>query len=400
MVPTTEAQLSDAVAAAAAGGHRCHVTGRATKTGYGRPVEADAILDLSGLSGIRDYQPDELVVRLGPGTPLAELEAALAEHGQCLAFEPPDLGPLYGEAAGQGSIGGAIACNLSGPRRPRFGAARDHLLGFAAVSGRGELFKAGGQVVKNVSGYDLPKLLAGSFGTLGCLAEVTLRVAGRPAGEATLVVGGCDEIRAVDLLNRLAGGPLEPTGLAYLPAVVAVHAPHPLTASAAVMRFEGPPGSVAARLLHLQAELAGEGALETLEGPASAELWAALRDVASLLPGGARQIWRVVLPPAAGGRVAAALDTALPGCQWLLDWGGGLLWLAIPPKPGAAAELVRAVAGRHGGRATLMRAALELRRTVPVFEPEEPALDALSLRVKRAFDPQGVLNPGRLRAEW
>lgn len=400
LTPASEPELVDAVAVAAAARQPCHVVGRGSKTGYGRPVEAGWILDLSPLAGIYDYQPDELVVRLGPGTPLAELDALLAAQNQCLAFEPPDLGPLYGEPAAAGSIGGAVACNLSGPRRPRFGAARDHLLGFTAVSGRGERFKAGGQVVKNVSGYDLPKLMAGSFGTLACFAELTLRVAGRPAGEATLVLLDLDEVTAVALLNRIAGGPLEPTGLAYLPAGVAIHGPHPLAAAATLLRFEGPPGSVAERLQQLESELAAEGTVETLEGPASAELWAALRDVAPLLPGETRQIWRLALPPAAGGRAAARLGAALPGSQCYLDWGGGLLWLALAPRADAAAPLVRALAAGLGGQATLVRAALDIRRAIAVFEPEAAPLAALSRRVKRAFDPDGLLNPGRLRPEW
>lgn len=394
--PRTPEDLAVVVEAACAAGTRLRLVAGGTKAGIGHAVDADAVLDLSGFAGIERYEPGEQVITLGPATPLAEVEAALAEKGQRLAFEPPDFGPLFGEAPGLGTLGGAIAANLSGPPRPRAGAARDHLLGVEAVTGRGEIFKAGGRVVKNVTGYDLPKLMAGSFGTLAAMTRVTLRVAGQAPATVTAALLDLDPAAAGRLMQRIAGSALEPVAIAYLPAEVAVRARHPLAAAAVLVRFDGPSVALDERLADLQTLVGAAAPVEALDGADSAETWEAIRDVGGLLPDGQRALWRLSVPPAAGCRVAAELAAAIPGLRWFADWAGGRLWLAVPPRADAGAGLIRPKAQAAGGHAVLLRAPAEVKAAVPAFEPPAAGLAALEARIRAAFDPAGILNPGIL----
>jgi glycolate oxidase FAD binding subunit len=393
--PQTEPQLRDAVASAVADGTTLELVGLGTKRGYGRPLQAAHLLDLSGLTGVRAYEAAELVLTAAAGTPLAEIETLLAEQNQMLAFEPPDLGPLLG-TAGAGTIGGTIACNIAGPRRIKSGAARDHFLGVAAVSGRGEVFKAGGKVVKNVTGYDLCKLLAGSFGTLAAMEEVTIKVVPAPAKVRTVVLFGLGLGEAAAILADALNSPYDVSGAAYLPASLAARSAvdHVRRAGTAVaaLRLEGTAVSVAARCKALCAKMSHLAALEELHTMNSSRLWREIRDVAPLLPDPAKAIWRVSVPPSAGKSVAAAGDG-----EYLLDWGGGLVWLATDPAgDGGAAAIRAAVKHAGGGHATLLRATPALRAAVPVFEPQAPELAALTARVKDGFDPKRLLNPGRM----
>ncbi|MFO1056013.1 MAG: glycolate oxidase subunit GlcE [Dongiaceae bacterium] len=404
--PADEAQLVELLRWAVAEETPLELAAGGSKRGFGRPVQAAHRLDLSAFAGIRDYQPAELVLTAGPATPLAELEAALAANRQMLAFEPGDWGPLLGGPAGAGTLGGALACALAGPRRIRAGAARDHFLGFRAVSGRGEAFKAGGKVVKNVTGYDLPKLLAGSFGTLAALTEVTVKVLPAPERTRTLLFFGLDDAAALAALGRALSGPFDVSGAAHLPAGIAdpLGIPH-LRPGAAVtaLRLEGHIPSVAARQAALAAELAGLAAGDELHGRNSAAFWKALGDGAPFAgapfagDGAEAILWRLSVPPAAGAATVAAIR--VPGARWYFDWGGGLIWLALPPaangpEDGHAAAVRGALAA--GGHATLLRGPAALRSAVPVFQPQPAPLAALSRRVKEAFDPRGILNPGRM----
>src|SRR5690242_11526942 len=210
-------ELCETVSEALAAEEPVEIVGGGSKRALGRPVQAAHTLDLSRLSGIRDYAPSELVLTAGAATPLAEIELALDDAGQMLAFEPPRWHALLG-GEGAPTLGGVLACNLAGPRRLKAGAARDHFLGFRAVSGRGESFKAGGKVVKNVTGYDLCKLMAGSYGTLAALEEVTVKVLPRPETAATVLFAGLDPAAAVRLMSAALGSPHEISGAAYLPA--------------------------------------------------------------------------------------------------------------------------------------------------------------------------------------
>ena len=391
--PGTPEQVAEAVRWAAGADTALEVLAAGSKRSFGRPVEAGHHLDLGAFTGIGLYEAEELVLAAGAATPLAEIEAALAEKLQRLEFEPPDLGPLLGGRAGRGTIGGAIACNLAGPRRIKAGAARDHVLGFHAVSGRGETFKSGGRVVKNVTGFDLSKLMAGSFGTLAVLSDVTVKVLPRPESVATLILADLDDGDAMAVMSEALSGPFNVSGAAHLPASVAEGG-----WAMTVLRLEGPAPSVEARAQGLAAVLNGFGAVKRLAGEASAVLWRRIADgVFFAEAGDVDQVWRLSLPPAAAAAVGGALLAELGG-RIYYDWGGGLMWLAIEPRPGAAHEAVRAALG-GAGHATLMRAAPEVRRTVQIFQPQPPPLAALSCRIKQGFDPKGILNPGRLVAD-
>ena len=395
--PRSLDELRDTVAAAVAGSTTLELVGAGTKRGFGRPVQAARVLDLSALTGVRAYEPAELVLTAAAGTPLAEIEALLAEKGQMLGFEPPHLGALYGTESA-GTLGGAIAANLAGPRRIKLGAARDHFLGAVSVSGRGEVFKAGGKVVKNVTGYDLCKLLAGSFGTLSAIEEVTVKVLPAPAKQRTALLFGLEPDEAVAVLAQGLNSPHEVSGAAYLPASVAQRSSvdYLRRAGTAVVAFrlEGTPRSSETRCKALCGQLSHLATVEELHTMNSIKLWREVRDVAPLLSDPAKAIWRVSVSPSAGAAVAAAAKA-----EFFLDWGGGLVWLATEPTGDAGATAIRAaVRAAGGGHATLMRAPLPVRAAVPVFEPPESALAALSARVKEQFDPLGILSPGRMYA--
>src|SRR5436305_11471584 len=279
-VPSDLGELRDAVAEALAAEEPVEVVGGGSKRGLGRPLQAAHTLDLSRLSGIRDYAPSELVLTAGAATPLAEIERVLAEQGQMLAFEPPGWCGLLGVDEASPTLGGVLACNLSGPRRIKAGAARDHFLGFRAVSGRAEIFKAGGKVVKNVTGYDLPKLLAGSYGTLAALEEVTIKVLPQAETVATVLFAGVAPEPAGRLMNAALGSPHEVSGAAYLPPGTAMPLALPVRPGTIALRVEGPAPSVAFRRDALLREHGAGG--ETLAESESLAFWRAIGEVAPL----------------------------------------------------------------------------------------------------------------------
>jgi len=351
-------------------------------------LQVPHVLDVTGFAGIRLYEPQELVLSAGAATPLMEIERTLAAKRQMLAFEPGDWRALLGSTTASQTLGGVIACNQAGPRRIRQGAARDHFLGVSAVSGRGEAFKAGGRVVKNVTGYDLCKLLAGSYGTLAVMTAVTVKVLPAPEATRTVVLAGLDDARAVAAMTHGLNSPHEVSGAAHRPRLDG----RPRT----ILRVEGPVPSVEARSAALRDELKPFGTAEILGDADSVKLWAAVRD-AEPLAAGDRTIWRVSLAPTAAPGFLAAVRGTLD-VDYLLDWGGGLVWLAVQGAEDGGTGVIRAALGGRG-HATLIRAPLALRATVPVFEPLAPAVAALTARVKDSFDPKRILNRGRLYAE-
>lgn len=364
--PTTPDELCDVIADATTTSTKLRLRGGGTKDTIGAPCEAQ-IVDMRSFAGVIDYDPPELVLTVGAGTPLAQIEALVASEGQMLPFDPFDHGAMLGNEGGA-TIGGAIAAGVAGPARLSRGGARDHLLGFTAVSGRGEKFVAGAKVVKNVTGYDLPKLMAGSWGRLAALTEVTLKVLPAPRARLTLAMRGLDATGAVAAMARALGSAAEVTAAAHLSdwrgeAVTA-------------LRLDGFAESVAARAAMLPEFEAIE------EGDA---LWFAVRD-ASPLP---REwpLWRLIAAPGKAPGVIAAL----PDAEWLCDWAGGLIWLASAADPAA----IRAAAETAGGHATLVRASEAMRRTVPALHPQPSALAVIEARVRRAFDPDGVFETGR-----
>jgi glycolate oxidase FAD binding subunit len=406
--PRSAGEVADAVRWAMAEGEALEVIGGGTRRALGRPVDAPHVLDVSALSGVLNYEPEELILTALPATPLAEIEALLATRAQCLAFEPPYIAGLeFARAsADQGTrhdfaksaapkfatLGGAVSTALSGPRRPKAGAVRDHVLGIAAVSGRGEHFVAGGKVVKNVTGYDIPKLITGSYGTLAVLTEITVKVLPAPADNRTLLLHGLTPQDAVQTMTTV----LQSTAEVSLEG-------KPAGTSATAFRFEGVSPSVEFRLSRLRGNLAAAGPITMLDRDASIAFWRGVRDVTPLAHDPARTLWRVSVPPAQGAQVLARIEKGLPGTRAFLDWGGGLIWL----QPAASAEIsstlacegkIRGAIESTQGHATLIRAPADVRRTVNVFQAQPAGLAALSSRVKAQFDPKQVLNPGRMYA--
>lgn len=406
--PETAEQVVEAVAWAVSEETPLEILGQGSKRGLGRPLQTEHSLDLSRLSGVSLYEPAELVLSAKAGTPMAELESLLSENSQMFAFEPPDLGPLLGGAAGQGTIGGAVSCNLAGPRRIKAGALRDHFLGVHSVSGRGELFKSGGRVVKNVTGYDLCKLLAGAYGTLSVLTEVTLKVLPRPEKTRTVLLLGLDDAQALDAMTRAMTSMHEVASAAHLPAGIAARSTVDYVAQSGgavtAIRVEGPGPSVEHRCRSLRTELSDLGESEELHSSNSDALWRELRDVDVFAAQPELAVWRVSVPPQAGPALVEGLRAALPApeaLQRFYDWGGGLIWLALPAEEDAGAAALRALIDGPqgvGGHATLVRATPTLRAALPVFQPQEAGAAALSRRIKENFDPRGLLNPGRMYA--
>ena len=382
--PRDAAELRQAVEWALGEGVTLDVRGEGSKLALGKPMQCAQVLDLSGLSGIVDYAPEELVVTLRAGTPMREVEALLAQRNQMLAFEPPDLGPLLGCEPGQGTLVGAVMGNLAGARRLSAGAARDHLLGFSGVNGRGEAFKSGGRVMKNVTGYDLSKVVAGSWGTLAVLDEVSVKVLPAPDQTATLVLLGLHDVAAVRAMCAAMGSPHEVSGAAHLPGRTA-------------LRLEGVAPSVEARRKGLRELMADAGAaMEELGTLESRVFWREVRDVVPLKAAPDAVVWKISCPPTEGPAILARIKAQRPEAQAFYDWSGGLIWLALPPSADADHSTVRGALGSTGGHATLIRAAESVRAMVPVFQPQPTALAALAARLKESFDPKVLFNPGRM----
>jgi glycolate oxidase FAD binding subunit len=378
--PASADEVADAVAEAGAAARRIEVLGGGTKRAVGSMDPVDMALSTQRLDRIVDYAPDELTLTAQAGVRLDDLERLVAAKDQMLPFEPPRWTRLL-STRGEPTLGGVMAANLSGPRRLRAGAARDHLLGFEAISGRAERFKAGGRVVKNVTGYDLMKLMAGSWGTLAILTELTIKVLPAPRSEVTLLLFGLADVRAHEAMQAAMNGPFEVSAAAHLPAFAARARPLKAEFPVTALRLDGFEGSVAARGASLAAALQGFGRIERLEAEHSRDFWIQVREVEALA-GDPRPLWRLSLPPAAGWRA----PHGLPG-DALYDWAGGLAWLATEEP----AEKVRGVVRGLGGHALCLKGG-------EAFGPREGPLGELQARVKAAFDPLGVLNPGRMEA--
>lgn len=395
LTPHTETDVVNLVRTASRSKLTLEIRGRGTKSALGRPVDASETVSTSELKGITAYNPAEMVMTAKSGTPLAEIVAAAAQHRQGLAFEPADLRPLFG-STGEPTIGGTFACNLSGPRRLQSGAARDHLLGLRFVNGLGEAIQGGGRVMKNVTGLDLPKLMAGAHGTLGVMTELTFKVLPLPETAATLVLSGLDEAQATSVMAHALSLSVEVSGAAHLPesCVRRFLGGRLPRASATALRLEGLDFSVRERAARLSAALAGIAPIAELDPDHTATLWREIRDIEPFVADGTdRPVWKISTAPAHGHHILSALRMQT-GVDGYLDWQGGLLWLRM--EADAEADLVRDLVRQAGGHATLVRASEETRRSIPVFQPEAPAVAALSARIRDKFDPAGMFNPGRM----
>jgi glycolate oxidase FAD binding subunit len=394
--PTDESGLVAAVTEAAANHEPLSVLGAGSKMAMLRPVQAAHSLSTRNLTGITLYSPHELIITARAGTPLADIEATLAERGQHIIAEPLDLRALFGSREQQ-TIGGVVATNLSGPRRVAWGAMRDHLLGIRVVTGRGEAIRSGGRVLKNVTGLDLCKLLAGSHGTLGVITEITLKVLPAPEGVGTLVIPGRDGAAAVALLSAALGSPYGVSAAAWLPKEAAARIPAlaPLSRSVALMRIEDFAASVSYRTAKLRDDV-GQADAEILGDAASRSVWRAIRELAPLVAEPNDAVWRVSVRPTAGPTVLRTLEGE-SGARGYLDWGGGLVWLT-GPATAEAHSAVSVAARTAGGTWMLMRAPEPLRVAVDVVPPEPEVLARITRRVKEALDPHSILNPGRIYA--
>ena len=398
--PSDAKQTAEAIAWAAAEGGSLEIVAGGTKRALGRPMRTDHVLDVSGLKGIVEYEAAELVLTARPGEPLASINAELMKKRQMLAFEPPDWRALLG-GQGEQTLGGVIACNLAGSRRVRAGSARDYVLGFSAVNGFGDIWKAGGKVVKNVTGYDMCKLQAGAYGTLSALAELSLKVMPKAETSCTIVLHGLGDEIAIPVLANALNSPFEVSGAAHLPASAARRSKIGAVAAglgaATALRLEGPRPSVTYRANALEA-LVGRGA--RLDNAETEVFWSEVGSVQPLLGQIPRIVWRLCPTPSHAPTVAHSLRSALSSAESYFDWGGGLIWLSLDPGeagPDAGAGIVRPLVKSAGGHATLIVAPEAVRASTPVFEPLSAAVAQLSARVKKGFDPRGVLNPGRMQ---
>jgi len=389
-LPRDEQDASAIIRDASEKGILLSLSGQNTKAEMGRPNQTDSSISSSALTGITLYEPAEMVISARSGTPVSEVVRMLAEKGQQLPFEPMDYRPLLGTRA-EPTIGAVAAMNISGPRRIMAGAARDSLIGVRFVNGRGEVVKSGGRVMKNVTGLDLVKLMAGSWGTLGFITEVTFKVLPKQERMATLVLRGLKDAQAVEALSQALGSPFDVSGAAHIPA-------RDRQGASTLIRLEGFSVSVDYRLGELRRLLKRfGGSTDILEGRGAEAVWQSLRDATVLTDGGDRTIWRVSTAPTKGAefttRIAQALDA-----QWFYDWGGGLIWISTPADGDAGAAALREATQALGGHATLVRAPAEIRSAVDVFEPQSETLMTLTKGIKASFDPAGILNPGRMYA--
>jgi glycolate oxidase FAD binding subunit len=394
--PKSEADAAAMIASAAAAHAPLSIVGGSTRSGLGRPAHNQSTITTSSLTGITLYEPSEMVISARAGTPLSEINAVLAEKRQMLPFEPMDHRPLFG-STGEPTIGAVLAGNFSGPARINRGACRDSAIGVRFINGRGEIIKGGGRVMKNVTGLDITKVMCGSYGTLGLLTEVTFKVFPIPEQATTLVLDGLDDTAAIAALSAALGSPFEPSAAAHLPAGVG-------TAQArTLLRLENFASSIDYRTGELGKLLKAYGSLRRVEGVESNQLWQDVRDAIPLAEPRDTAIWRISTKPSSAPSITKAIGAAISGARWFYDWGGGLIWLSVPVGADAGASVIRAcLANAEGlgtkGHATLVRAPLDIRSTVPVFQPLTADLHKLTAGLKASFDPHAILEPGRMYA--
>ena len=402
VIPKTEEELRQLIVNAQSATTRLEIIGHATKRGLGHRVNGDVTVDMSAFSGITMYEPEELVMTAYAGTPLSEINSALGAKGQMLAFEPWNPASVYGLKHGRGTIGGVFMGGFGGPRRISAGAPRDHLLGINAINGSGEVFKSGGRVVKNVSGFDIPKLMASSYGTLAVATSVTFKVLPRPEAARTVVVVGLDPDDAGKAMRKAMASPHEVSATAYLPADIAhkseINEISKIGAPITLFRLEGPRPSADHRAREI-AKLfsATVGTLE-LRSENTIRLWRELCDVQLLNSNTQDNIWRISVAPSDGPRVAKWVNENI-NAQYYMDWSGGLVWLAASENIESYGAKLRNIISGFGGHATLVRASDDEKNSIGVFNPLGDALGPLVKRVKQSFDPKGILNPGRMGAE-
>ncbi|WP_169544713.1 FAD-binding protein [Sneathiella aquimaris] len=397
---TQEEQLPEVLKWALAGNKSFAVQGNGSKSELGRPLQTDCILSMSSLQGVEMHEPAELVMQAKTGTRLSDIQAILKQAGQKLAFSPPDLGPLLGTEAGASTIGGVFGCNLSGSSRIKAGAARDHLLGVKGFSGRGEAFQTGSRVMKNVTGYDLCKLVCGSYGTIALYTSLTFKVLPDAEKKRTVLIFGLAPDEAVRVMKDAMSSVHDVSAASYLPEQVAVTCDisHVTDAQRSVtaLLVEGPAPSAEFRCAALLDECGNGAETGELHGHNSDAFWSFVGDVKPFVKEQSRSVWRVSLPPASAPLFVQHLSEFLPEAQYYLDWAGGLVWVSVPADiDRAGVDIIRSSL-LDGGHATLVRADMALRQDVSPFHPQNKVLAQMSERVRQGFDPKGIFNPGRM----
>jgi glycolate oxidase FAD binding subunit len=379
ITPRDEADAALIIRDHAAKQERLAFIGGGTRPGL-LASDAPARLTTRAMSGITLYEPAEMVIGAWAGTPVAEIEATLAEKGQRLPFEPMDHRALYG-TLGEPTIGAIAAGNISGPRRIQAGAARDCLIGLRFINGRGEIIRAGGRVMKNVTGLDLVKLQAGAFGRLGLLTETIFKVLPKPETAATLMIEGLEDERAIEALSRALGSPFDISGAAHRPKSTQ-------HAAQTIIRIENFAASVSARFSKLATLLAEFGKAERIDGETQDSLWRDIRDLSSMAQDRDAAIWRISVKPSDGPKLVSQLKTVIP-LKALYDWGGGLVWIATAD----GSEPIRAMIATLGGHARLERAGQGMAAGISSFQPMAAQIAQLEAGIARAVDPDGLFAP-------
>lgn len=386
LIPQNEQELSQMIVQANAQTTPLKITGGGTRSGLGGLVNAQTTLSLKSISGITLYDAGSLTLVAKAGTPFAEIESALASEGQRLAFEPMDHRSIYG-TTGEPTIGGIVAGNISGSRRIHAGACRDALIGVRYVSGQGEIIKNGGRVMKNVTGLDLVKLMAGSYGTLGVLSEVAFKTLPAPARQVTLIIAGFTEVEAVTAMSKALGSPFEVTGVAHLPKARAE--------SQTLFRLEGFDDQVDYRLKKLQELLVLNQQIDIIEGQKHNDIWRSIRNV-EMFKADQKQLWRLSVTPSDAPDIAKQLRQKT-NAETLFDWGGGLIWAHMDDDL-VHAQSVRQIIKSHSGHATLIRASDQVKSQISVFQPQAAGVAKLSEMIRQKFDPSSILNPNFMTA--
>jgi glycolate oxidase FAD binding subunit len=398
--PDTVEELAYLVAEAADTRTPLEVMGHGTKREVGRLVQYGAVLSTESLVGVPLYEPTELVLVALAGTPVSQIEQMLAENDQELPFEPVDLGPVLGFGPGQATIGGVLATNISGSRRILSGSARDHLLGVQAVNGRGETIRAGGRVMKNVTGYDLGRALAGSWGTLAVVTEVALKVLPAQREVRTLLCFGLADPTGVEVLGLALGTPFEVSGTVHVNRELARRFSDEEISGAGqtvtAVRVENFPAAARYRASRLKQMLQAYAPALELDTVRSRMFWEDVKSLRMFQKTG-KPLWRISMAPTNATKLVHSLSRKID-VRPLYDWSGGLIWLETPAISDAGAVEIRRTLAEFGGHATLIRAEPQARAVIDVFQPLDPPLMALTAALKQAFDPVGILNPGRMYA--
>jgi glycolate oxidase FAD binding subunit len=400
-LPPDEQELAGLIERAAGQRLPIEICGNRTKRSIGRPMQVATRISTSAMSGVTLYEPTELVLSARSGTPLAEIEALLDKNDQELAFEPCSLETLsQGQADGPATIGGSIAVNASGPRRILRGSARDHLIGIRAVNGAGEIIKAGGRVMKNVTGYDLGRAIAGSWGTLAVLSEITVKVLPKAEEVRSLIFLNLPDEGAVDAMCHAMGTAYEVSGTVHLPVRMVDRLSNPdiakLGQAVTALRLENFSAALDHRMARLHEELKAFGAIYELDDARSRSFWSDIRGL-TFLSDNDWPLWRIVAAPDRAAKLVSALRANLD-CHAAYEWSGGLIWVEVSPATDAGATVLRRTIAEFQADAMLVRASQASRAAVDVFQPLPEANMTLINRVKDAFDPQRILNPGRMYA--